>query len=162
MKIRYCETELHQQYPCSVGWGESNNPPIPGRSCMDEPKEKNCKNLVDPFQIECPACGRKLYRKFREYMKERLFFDRLREAIKTFNDLFYSLIFNRSDLTSKLFLFGLKGFCWRFIWRFKEFFWKKLIGQYCQLLPHFLFNLSCFLLNLFLMFRFRVLKNFDE
>jgi len=56
MKVRYCDTILKQWKPCEVGWGSLDGSGL--KSCTDEPKEKNCRLIVnseDP--LICPTCG---------------------------------------------------------------------------------------------------------
>jgi len=79
MRVRYCHTEFGKTIPCQVGWSnmDSNGK---SESCLDEPKEKNCRNLVDPMEMVCPTCGRKWIRPYREYVLERAFGTKLSET----------------------------------------------------------------------------------
>jgi len=53
---RYCETARHKIVPCDVGW--TGYTALGGRTCRDEPKEENCRNLVDDNEVQtCPYCG---------------------------------------------------------------------------------------------------------
>lgn len=54
--IRYCFTKRQDLSPCDAGWGACSSDGC--SSCMDEPQEKNCHNLVDENTPQtCPYCG---------------------------------------------------------------------------------------------------------
>jgi hypothetical protein len=54
--IRYCETAKSKIIPCNVGLGSCSD--LDYHFCHDEPKEENCRYLVDDTDIQfCPTCG---------------------------------------------------------------------------------------------------------
>ncbi len=54
--IRYCQANSGKNPPCPVGWGNASIKGI--KSCLDDPKEENCKYLVNENDIYfCPICG---------------------------------------------------------------------------------------------------------
>jgi hypothetical protein len=60
--IRFCTKNLNSSYKCGVGWGQISclsNGENEFKGCFDEPKEVNCKNLVDenPQVSYCHFCG---------------------------------------------------------------------------------------------------------
>lgn len=57
MKVRYCQANNLKNSPCPVGWGSADSRGT--KSCLDEPKEANCKYLVEiePEVEVCPCCG---------------------------------------------------------------------------------------------------------
>ncbi len=57
MKKRYCQANNFQNPPCPVGWGSAGSKYV--LSCMDEPKEENCRYLVtEGPEVEfCSTCG---------------------------------------------------------------------------------------------------------
>lgn len=57
-KVRYCETAASQLMPCNVGWGQMGNDGF--KDCFDEPKEENCRYLIDVRDVRCPYCGNHL------------------------------------------------------------------------------------------------------
>jgi len=62
MKVRYCQENNFNNPPCPVGWGSAHSDQgsiCHIESCLDDPKEKYCRYLVDDKpEIEyCPTCG---------------------------------------------------------------------------------------------------------
>jgi len=55
MRKRYCETKLQKLIPCDSGWGAWSN--IEKKDCVDDPMEKNCRNIIETDNMRCPFCG---------------------------------------------------------------------------------------------------------
>lgn len=59
MKVRYCQTSAGKDHPCRLGKSAYI------KNCFDEPKEENCKYLVEErSKVKyCPTCGTQLWTK---------------------------------------------------------------------------------------------------
>ena len=100
MKIRYCHANNFKNPSCPVGWGTlrwtkdtclGGGMVIVSESCADEPKERNCKYLVDDeSEIEyCPTCGTALEIKDNKKREPLLLFGtHLKEAWEVIKYLF--------------------------------------------------------------------------
>lgn len=60
MKVRRCQSAIAKYGYCDAGWAMTPAATNSKASCMDEPMEDNCNNIIDTETYKCPNCGKPL------------------------------------------------------------------------------------------------------